>query len=75
MGSIISAIYDEYEDYKYFCEKIGVEPENLSDKNRIFYEHRTELLQVLRFNSIEDYFAAMHKAEERDKQINSILDE
>jgi FMN phosphatase YigB (HAD superfamily) len=70
MGSLISAIYDDYDDYEYFCKLLKVKSVNIHNG---FYEHQAELLKDLGFKHLSDYYAALRKAEDRDKKINSIL--
>jgi hypothetical protein len=55
MGSILTAIYDDYDDYKAFCECIGEEIMPIYHI-KSFYEHREELLKLKGFKTIEDYF-------------------
>ena len=76
MGSSISAIYDDYDDYEHFCKHLGVETVYLGSKRngKSFYDHQRELLQELGFNHIMDYYAMLRKAEERDKRIDEILE-
>jgi len=37
MGSLLSAISNDYHDYKIFCKVIGKEPLNLYNDNNNFY--------------------------------------
>lgn len=74
MGSSISKIYDDYDDYEYFCKVIGVESMPISKNNKTFYAHETELLKELGdFKCIEDYYTMLNKAKNRENNINSIL--
>jgi len=70
MGSSISAIYDDYDDYEYFCKVLKVDTRSIYGD---FYEHQAELLKDLGFKHLSDYYAALRKAEDRDKKIDSIL--
>lgn len=70
MGSIISAIKDDYDDYKYFCEVLGIKTESI---NNFFYDHEKSILKKLGFKTKEDYYAMLRKAEHRENQINTIL--
>lgn len=72
MGSIISAINDDYDDYESFCKLIGVKPVSIYNH---FYIHEKELLNNLGFKRLEDYYATLRKAEERDKKIDDILND
>lgn len=42
MGSIISKIHDDYEDYEYLCEILGEVPVFLGDS---FYKHAEEMVR------------------------------
>ena len=69
-------MYDDHDDYKHFCKDIGVEPLGIySSGGKSFYEHEKELLEQLGFKYLHDYYYAMRKAEERDKQIDSIIND
>jgi len=72
MGSIISKINDDYDDYKYFCKILKVESMNCVGG---FYEHQKELLNQLGFKCIEDYYAMLSKAKNRENNINDILND
>ena len=71
MGSSLSAIYDDYDDYEHFCGVLKIKPLSIYGS---FYDHQNELLADLGFKHLMDYYAAVRKAAERDKQINSILE-
>jgi len=77
MGSSISAIYDDYDDYEAFCKTLGIESLGFNGNSKFssFYAHEDFLLKELGFKHIRDYYAALRKAEHRDKQINDILDD
>jgi hypothetical protein len=77
MGSSISAIYDDYDDYEYFCKTLGVEIISINGNSKYssFYVHEQELLDNLGFKHLSDYYAALRKAENRDKQIDNILND
>lgn len=42
MGSILTRIYDHYEDYLWLCEQMGVKPKEVEN----FLEHEEELLKL-----------------------------
>lgn len=42
MGSIISKIYDDYEDYEWLCEQLLVEPMSMTDGK--FLNHAEQLI-------------------------------
>jgi hypothetical protein len=70
MGSSISAIYDDYDDYKSLCESFGIETKGIYSG---FYEHQREILNNLGFKSIYDYWEDNKKKDKRNKQIDEIL--
>ena len=70
MGSSISKIYDDYEDYQYICKLNNIEPKNLSSG---FYEHESSILKSIGFKGKYDYFDHLNKVEKRDKKIDQIL--
>jgi hypothetical protein len=72
MGSSISRIYDDYNDYEYFCKRIGAKPVNIHDS---FHKHETELLNNLGYKNLHDYYEVIRKAEARNKKIDEILGE
>jgi hypothetical protein len=72
MGSSISRIYDDYDDYEHFCKRIGVKPVDIYDS---FYKHETELLNNLGYKNLHDYYEVIRKAESRNKKIDEILGE
>lgn len=43
MGNIMSALYDDIEDYRYMCEKIGVKPKESNE----MYKHAKEIVKNL----------------------------
>lgn len=72
MGSIITAIRDDYDDYKSFCELIGKDPVYIFDE---FYVHRDKILKQIGFKTIHDFYDMLIKAENRDEKIRQILDD
>lgn len=77
MGSSISKIYDDYDDYEVFCETIGVKSINIDGNSEFssFYKHEDYLLKQLGYKNIQDYYSMLRKAGERDKKIDSIFDD
>ena len=61
MGSILTAIYDDYDDYKAFCEYIGEQFMNIYYDGETFYKHRDDLLKLQGFKTIEDFFNTKNK--------------
>ena len=75
MGSSMSAMYDDYDDYKFFCDYIGVDYVGIYSTGKSFRDHEKELLEKLGFKYLHDYYEAMQKAKKRDEQINSIIND
>jgi hypothetical protein len=67
MGSSASKYYDDWDDYKFFCKKLGVQTKD------DFYEHESQLLEELGFKNKYDYYASLRVAEARDKKIDLII--
>lgn len=67
MRDLISKYYDDWDDYKDFCESLKIQPKD------DFYTHQRELLKELGFKHLNDYYASLRKAEIRDKKIDSLL--
>lgn len=42
MGDSIKAIHDDYDDYKYMCQKLGINPVSIYDE---FYYHESRILK------------------------------
>ncbi len=72
MGSSISSIYDDYDDYEYICKLNNIKTVNLFNPGG-FYEHEKKILESLGFKSKYSYFSHLNKVEERNKKINNIL--
>ena len=69
MGSSISAIYDDYDDYEFICNTLEVKPKDINH----MYDHLREILNQRGYNSKYDYFSHLRKMEDRNKKIDSIL--
>lgn len=54
MGSIISAIYDDYDTYKYLCELKAIAPFDIRD-NISFYDHAEEIIKAFSPEEHEEY--------------------
>lgn len=55
MGSIISRIADDYEDYVWFCAKLDITP--LGDRDeKSFYKHEKEILAMHDVDTKEELF-------------------
>lgn len=74
MGSIITSLTEDYEDYVHFCNTIGCKTVYICDEMD-FYTHQRMLLGNLGFKDISDYFVALNKTKRRDEQINNILND
>ena len=69
MGSIISKINDDYEDYLYICDKLNIFPKEMHN----MYKHESEILKEIGYNSKYDYFKSLIRSEEIDNKISDIL--
>lgn len=67
MGDSRSKYYDDWDDYRDFCESLNIQPKD------DFYKHQRELLDELGFKNLNDYYASLRKVEIRDKKIDSLL--
>ena len=67
MGDSRSKYYDDWDDYRDFCESLKIQPKD------DFYTHQRELLNELGFKHLNDYYASLRKTEIRDKKIDSLL--
>lgn len=70
MGSGITKMYDDYEDYEYICRNLGEEAVDL----REFMNHEKEILTKHGFKDKYDFFKYMNIQEQRDKKIENLLD-
>ena len=68
MGDSRSKYYDDYDDYRDFCESLKIKPKD------DFYTHQRELLDELGFDSLYSYYKSLRVEEIRDKKITQILD-
>lgn len=73
MGSILSAISDDYDDYFIFCGLLGIEPKSRYDRNSDFYTHQKEILYDLGFTSLPKFWESERKKIDREDKINDIL--
>lgn len=69
MGSGLSKMYDDYEDYEYICKKLGEKSVGFTK----FLDHEEEILTKHGFKRKYDYFEFLRKQEERDKKLIRIL--
>jgi len=72
MGSSMSKINDDYDDYIYFCKVLGVDTVGFRES---FYDHESKLLENLGFKNKYDYYAMLDKTKKRETIINNILNE
>jgi hypothetical protein len=70
MGSIISAVYDDYDDYKHLCKTLDIQSVDILDG---FYEHQKEILQSRGYKSAFDLYQDLEKQKKRDQKIDQIL--
>lgn len=69
MGSSLSKIYDDYDDYVEMCKIIGVD---IQWSN--FYIHQKEILKSFGCNTVQDFFEEVQKKRKREDKIDSIID-
>lgn len=69
MGSGITKMYDDYEDYEYICKNLGEEAVGL----REFMNHEEEILAKHGFKDKYDFFKHMNMQEQRSKKIENLL--
>jgi hypothetical protein len=67
MGDSRSRYYDDYCDYKDFCDSLKVESKH------DFYRHQRELLEELGLKSLYEYYQHLKVIDTRNKKINQIL--
>jgi hypothetical protein len=72
MGSLVSKIYDDYDDYEHICKMLKEKTVGVHDS---FYKHEEKVLAKHGFKDKHDYFEFLRKQEERDKKIGKILGE
>ena len=70
MGSTISAIYDDYDDYLYLCKQVNETPVALIDG---FYEHQRNILQSRGYKSAYDLYQDLENQKKRDQKIDQII--
>jgi hypothetical protein len=56
VGSSLSKIYDDYDDYVALCEEFGVEPKGIRDNTRSFYDHEDDILREHGFKDKQTYY-------------------
>ena len=69
MGSGLSKMYDDYDDYEYICKKLGESTVGFTK----FRNHEEEVLTKYGFKDKYDYFEFLRKQEDRDKKLKKIL--
>lgn len=70
MGSTISAIYDDYDDYKHLCKTLDIQSVDILDG---FYEHQKEILQSRGYKIAFDLYQDLENQKKRDQKIDQIL--
>ena len=69
MGSGLSKMYDDYEDYEYICKNLGESPGGFTK----FLDHEEEILAKHGFKRKYDYFEFLRKQEDREKKLKKVL--
>ena len=70
MGSGLSKMYDDYEEYEYICKKLG---EKITRGYTDFLSHQYIILTKHGYKDKYDFFEKRRKQEKRDKKLNDIL--
>jgi hypothetical protein len=68
MGSSISKIYDDYDDYKYICQLLNEKPLDISK----FMKHEDEILTKNGYKDKYDLFEKSHKQKQRENKLNNL---
>lgn len=55
MGSILTAIRDDYDDYTYLCKCLEIDAISIRNEKPTFYEHQRELLKKVNCSSVYEY--------------------
>lgn len=69
MGSSISAIYDDYDEYQDLCKSLDIETKHIYD----FYSHQEEILNNLGFKHVREYWLELAYRKKREDKINSVI--
>lgn len=71
MGSSISAIYDDYEDYQHLCKVLGIQSVDIRNG---FYEHEKQILNQRGYQSAYQFYQDLQKQQLRDDTINKVIE-
>jgi hypothetical protein len=69
MGSGLSKMYDDYEDYEYICKKLG---EKITRSYTDFLSHQYMILTKHGYKDKYDLFEKNRKQKERDNKLNNL---
>ncbi len=71
MGSGLSKMYDDYDEYEFICKELNFNSVGMYK----FYDHMDSILKERGFKNKYELFEFLRKQEERDKKIDGILGE
>lgn len=75
MGDSSSKYYEDYADYRDFCESLNIPPKGrFISFNGDFYKHQRDLLKDLGFKSLYEYYENLKVIQNRDIKITQILE-
>lgn len=70
MGSSISAIYDDYDDYQHLCEVLDIQPVDIRDG---FYQHEQQILKERGYTNAYQLYEDLKKQKLRDDKIKEVI--
>lgn len=71
MGSIMSKIYDDYDDYLNICGELNIFPKDVSES----YTHLDDILKERGYKNKYDFYKRIRMSESREEKINQIFNQ